>query len=102
MSTATEKTDNPRLARLVRGRVYFLGDREFGRETALPVTADEEAHLRKHAVDQLTLEGEDEFQHRQKFEFGTAEDFAKSDAAAQRTREQSVEQSSGSRRRIRG
>jgi hypothetical protein len=60
-----------RYATLIRGRVYFYRRREFLRNVPKRVTAEEEAYLRKSAVDVVTLEAEGEHQTRPKFVFTT-------------------------------
>lgn len=59
-------------ATLVRGRVYFLGNREFLNGVAEKVSAADRDWLTAHAVDQITIEEEGEHQHRQKFKFSTS------------------------------
>lgn len=54
---------------LVRGRVYYLGDKLFERGVPKPVTEEEEVYLKEHAVDEVTVEDEYEHQPRQKFRF---------------------------------
>lgn len=75
-SKATEEATTPpakeapaRYATLVRGRVYYYGTRLFERHKSQPVTEAEELYLEEHAVDEVTVEGENEHQPRQKFEF---------------------------------
>lgn len=72
MSTNDEAADvlaTARFATLKRGRVYFLRDREFAYDVPQQVNAADEAWLKEHAVDEVTVEDEGEFQVRQKFEF---------------------------------
>jgi hypothetical protein len=56
-------------ATLVRGRCYFLGDREFLFEEEQIISQDDRDWLEVHAVDQVTVEDEGEHQARQKFKF---------------------------------
>lgn len=65
---STESTDVI-YAKLVRGRVYFLGAKEFEWDVEQEVTPEEREWLEEHAVDQVTLESEGEHQLRAKFEF---------------------------------
>lgn len=67
--TTTEAPAAALTATLVRGRVYFLGDKEFENGVAVSVTADEKAYLEKNAVDLVSIEDEGEHQSRQKFKF---------------------------------
>jgi hypothetical protein len=86
MSTPNETADQPMLATLKRGRVYFLRDREFLNGVPQAVNAEEKAWLVDNAVDYVTVEGENEHQPRAKFEFsvGTVEPVTK--GPRQRTR----------------
>lgn len=54
---------------LERGRFYHFSGKEFLTGEPQAVTPDEIKHLRKYGVDQITLEGEDEYEVRQKFRF---------------------------------
>lgn len=65
----TKTEAKSRYAVLVRGRVYYLGEKLFERGVPKPVTPDEELHLKKFAVDEVTVEDEFEHQPRQKFKF---------------------------------
>jgi hypothetical protein len=56
----------------LRGRVYVLRDVIYERDVPMLTSPEDMAHLRKHAVDHITLQGEQEFQRRQKFKFLTA------------------------------
>lgn len=66
---ATAPESKTRYAVLVRGRVYYLGEKLFERGVPVSVTAEEEAHLKEYAVDEVTVEDEFEHQPRQKFKF---------------------------------
>lgn len=59
------------LARLVRGQVYFLGNKEFRNGVAVEVTKAERNHLEEHAVDLVTVTQGDEAEpeERPKFDF---------------------------------
>jgi hypothetical protein len=56
---------------LVRGRIYVLRDDIYENSVPRLINAADMAHLRRYAVDQIHLEGEQEFQRRQKFKFLT-------------------------------
>lgn len=78
MGTDTEATSTPEagktFATLKRGRVYFLREKEFEYNVPKEVTEEEREWLEEHAVDQISIEDEQEFQLRPKFEFSdTAE-----------------------------
>lgn len=68
MSTA-DKTDTQRYAELAKGRIYILGNIEFEHGQVVPITPEQEAHLREHATDNITLENTGEVEFRQKFLF---------------------------------
>jgi hypothetical protein len=59
-------------ATLVRGRVYFLGKKEFEVGKPVVVTEQEKAYLEANAFDLVSVEGEGEHQARAKFEFATS------------------------------
>lgn len=69
MSTEETTKNDVIYAKLVRGRVYFLGLKEFEYDVEQEITPEEHEWLVEHAVDQVTLESEGEHQLRQKFEF---------------------------------
>lgn len=56
-------------ATLKRGRVYYLQDTRFEWNRPTAVTEEQMEHLKEHAVDLVTVEGESEHQGRQKFTF---------------------------------
>ena len=56
-------------AKLVRGRVYFLRDKEFEYDEWKEISEEDRDWLEVHAVDQVTVEDEGETQARQKFVF---------------------------------
>lgn len=62
-------TDNVTYATLVRGRVYFLGNREFLKGEPQEVSDEDREWLELHAVDEVTVEDEGEHQKRAKFKF---------------------------------
>lgn len=63
-------TKEPKIiATLIRGRVYYLADREFVFEVPAEISAEDRAWLEIHAVDEVTVEGEGEYQKRPKFKF---------------------------------
>ena len=64
-----EETAGQRWGVLVRGRVYYLGEKVFERGKPKPVTVGEEDYLNEHAVDEVTVEDEFEHQPRKKFRF---------------------------------
>ncbi|WEV89335.1 hypothetical protein H10PHJ05_34 [Aeromonas phage HJ05] len=59
------------LARLVRGQVYYLGNKQFRAGVAVPVTKQERNHLEEFAVDAVTVsQGDDAVaEERPKFDF---------------------------------
>ena len=74
MSTAVT-TKSPRiLARLIRGKSYFLRDKQFLAGKEVEVTADERRHLEEHAVEHkhypdIDAEQGGEVRHYPRFEF---------------------------------
>lgn len=70
MSTKEEATVT--YATLIRGRCYFLRDREFVTGVAQIVSDEDRDWLKEHAVDEVTVEGEGEHQKRPKFKFEVA------------------------------
>jgi len=79
MSTHTTAAAIPaipavRYARLVRGRTYFYKDTEYEFGKLVPINAVDEAYLRANAVDEITLEHENDFILREKFEFFSQEE----------------------------
>ena len=63
-------------ARLVRGRIYILGDKTFEAMQSVEVTAEEQAHLEDCAVDFIDIKDSDlpngfGSEPRQKFEFAS-------------------------------
>jgi hypothetical protein len=66
---STENVTEVIYAKLVRGRVYFLGNREFMFGEEQEISAEDREWLEVHAVDEVTVEGEGEHQKRQKFQF---------------------------------
>lgn len=71
-------------ATLVRGRVYFLGDKEFLNGQTIEVTQEQREWLEDHAVDEVSVEGEGEYQSRAKFRFSATA--APVEASAPRSR----------------
>lgn len=67
MSTKTEYK-----ATLKRGRVYFLRDREFLNGVTQVINQEDKDWLEEHAVDEVTVEGENEHQKRPKFVYEIA------------------------------
>lgn len=59
-------------AMLVRGRVYVLVDTVYEAGIPAPVTPENMRWLKKHAIDALHVEGEQEFQRRHKFKYLTS------------------------------
>lgn len=59
------------LARLVRGQVYYLGNKEFRHGQPVPVTKAERNHLEENAVDAVTVSQGDDVvaEDRAKFDF---------------------------------
>jgi hypothetical protein len=70
--STTESPAATYYATLVRGRVYYLGNREFLTGVREKVSADDKKWLEQHAVDEVTVEGEGEHQKRAKFKFEVA------------------------------
>lgn len=73
------------LARLIRGQVYYLGNKEFRHGQAVPVTKAERNHLEENAVDAVTVSQGDDVvaEDRAKFDFEeVGEDDAPTDTDA--------------------
>jgi|GEM_PF-4615881 len=63
------KTPDQWFATLKRGRVYYLRDRLFETGVEQPVSEADKLYLEESAVDEVSVEGESEFQPRAKFAF---------------------------------
>lgn len=70
MTATTEAPANaPYDATLIRGKVYYLGEKIFEKNVAQPITQDEYEHLSVKAVDVVKFKGDDEPERRPKFKF---------------------------------
>lgn len=69
-------------ATLIRGRVYYLRDKEFMNGEEHEVSAEDRDWLENSAFDEVTVEGEGEHQRREKFKFEVRPRGEKPDAAA--------------------
>jgi hypothetical protein len=68
-TTETSAPANTLYCTLVRGRVYYLGDREFMNGVEQEITEEVREWLEEHAIDLVSVEDEYEHQERQKFVF---------------------------------
>lgn len=71
-TTQPAETTGQTYATLVRGRIYFLKDKEFLNGVAVAVTAEERQWLEDNAIDLVSVEGEAEYQERSKFSFSAS------------------------------
>lgn len=84
-SSAPEKS-TAMYATLVRGRVYYLKNREFLNGVSELVTPEEHAWLEENAFDLVSVEGEGEHQVRPKFKFSGSPVAEKASGAPPRSR----------------
>lgn len=70
--TTAVPTNTKTHAMLVRGRVYMLREVTYEFNVPMVTSAEDIRHLRRHGVDTISLEGENEFQLRPKFKFLTS------------------------------
>jgi hypothetical protein len=78
-------------ATLMRGRAYYLRDKEFLAGVAVEVTEEQKAWLETSAVDFVSVEGESDYQERPKFKFDVGAGAPVAAATPRRTRGRSAD-----------